>query len=169
MRKSLIVGLAAFLVLGLIGAPAATAKKKKKKKVPVVQTITFEQEGTIRVAAPSSAASSGVTEAEFTGVNECASMPASQGHDGYVVEIPAEYQDGRATLTVEGSDTTGAHDFNVYFYDASCSLMEPYLDSESANESGPINLGAKWAVIDLFLGANASFKLTGTTTINVVR
>lgn len=166
MKKSLVAGLAALLVLGMIGAPAATAKKKKKVKKPVPQTITFEQEGTIRVPAPSSAALFGVTDGEFLAVHECGQMPATQGHDAYVVEIPAEYQTGSATLQVAGTDATGAHDLDVYLYDASCSLMEPYI-TEGADPSGTILAGAKWAVVSLFAGANASFKLTGTATVTL--
>ena len=163
MRKSLVAALAALLVLGLIGAPAATAKKKKKK-APVPQTITFEQEGTIRAPAPTSAVYFGVTDGEFLVAHECGQMPATQGHDAYIVEIPAEYQTGSGTLTVEGSDATGQYDLDVYFYDASCGLMEPYL-TEGTNPAGPILGGAKWAVVTMIVGANASFKMTGTTTI----
>lgn len=163
MRKSLVVGVAALLVLGMIGAPAATAKKKKPKK-PTTQTITFEQEGTIRVAAPSSAAYFGVTDGEFLVVHECGQMPTTQGHDAFIVEIPADFQTGSGTLAVAGTDSTGVHDFDVYLYDAGCTLMEPYI-TEGADPSGIILPGAKWAVVSLFTGANASFKLTGTATV----
>lgn len=163
MKKSLVVGLAALLVLGVIGAPVATAKKKKKKPIPATKTITFEAEGTIQVAGPSGVAF-GITESEFYFVNNCA-MPASQGLDGYVVEIPSEFQAGTASLQVAGSDATGAYDLDVYFYDSGCNLMEPYM-TEGADPSGAIVTGAKWAVVNLSLGANASFKLTGTATVN---
>ena len=167
MRKSLVAALAAFLVLGMIGAPAATAKKKKKKvKTPVTQTITFEQEGTITAPAPTSIAYFGVTDGEFLVAHECAEMPATQGYDAYIVEIPTEFQTGSGTLAVAGSDATGAHDFDVYLYDASCTLMEPYI-TEGANPSGQILPGAKWAVVSMFTGANASFKLTGTATVTL--
>jgi hypothetical protein len=150
----------------MIGAPAATAKKKKKVKKPVTQTITFEQEGTVRAPAPTSLALFGVTDGEFIAVHECGQMPATQGHDAYIVEIPAEFQTGTGTLQVAGSDATGAHDFDVYLYDASCSLMEPYI-TEGADPTGVILPGAKWAVVSLFTGANASFKLTGTATVTL--
>lgn len=162
MRKSLVATLAALLVLGMIAAPAATAKKKKKK--PVAQTITFEQEGTIRIAGPTSAAYFGITDGEFLVVHDCAQMPATQGHDAWIVEIPAEFQTGSASLKIEGSDASGLYDLDVYYYDASCGLMEPYL-TEGTNPAGPILGGAKWAVVSMFTGANASFKLTGTTTV----
>ncbi|MEA2433876.1 MAG: extracellular elastinolytic metalloproteinase [Actinomycetota bacterium] len=149
------------LVLGTIGMPAATAKKKKK---PTTQTVTFSEEGAIRVAGPTGAALKGVTEAEFTLANSCATPPVSQGHDGYVIELPAEYAMGTGTIEVKGADTTGAYDLDLYFYDAGCTLMDPYL-TEGADPSGAINGGAKWAVVNLFVGANATFKLTATATI----
>jgi hypothetical protein len=162
MKKSLIAVLAAFLAIGLVAAPSAVAKKKKKKP-PAPVVVTFVEEGTITAPAPSGAASKGVTEAEFTIANECASMPASQGFDGHVVELPEDFRTGTATLEVLGSDASGQYDLDVYFYDAGCSLMEPYM-TDGADATGPIPGGATWAVIDLFVGANASFKLTATTT-----
>jgi hypothetical protein len=164
MKKSLIAALAALLVLGAVGMPAATAKKKKKKKPPVTQVVTFAEKGSMRVAGPTGAALKGVTEAEFTLANSCATPPVSQGHDGYVIEIPAEFQSGTATVEVKGSDSTGAYDFDLYFYDAGCSLMDPYL-TDGTDPAGAINPGAKWAMVNLFVGANATFELTGTATV----
>lgn len=167
MKKSLAIVLASLLLLGLIGAPSALAKKKKKKKsAPVTKTITFEESGTMAVPAPTSLVIGGVSEAEFVIVNECASLPVSQGFDGHVVELPEEFRTGTATLEVLGSDATGAYDLDVYFYDAGCALMEPYM-TDGADASGAIPPGATWAVVDLLVGANASFDLTATTTIQV--
>lgn len=167
MRKSLAIAIAALLVLGLVGAPSALAKKKKKKKkAPATKTITFEESGTIAIPAPSSLVLGGVTEIEFTIAHGCASLPASQGVDGHVVEVPEEFRAGDATLEVLGSDATGAYDLDVYFYDAGCGLMEPYM-TDGVDPSGAIPPGAAWAVVDLLVGANASFDLTGTVTIEI--
>lgn len=114
--------------------------------------------------APASILFFGVTEGEFRVANACASMPASQGFDGWVVEIPEDFRLGTGTLEVIGSDTTGQMDLDLYFVDASCTLMEPYMQ-DGANPSGAILPGATWAVIDLFVGANASFDLKATATI----
>lgn len=160
------IALASLLVVGLIGAPSASAKKKKKKKTPVTKTITFEESGTMAGPAPSSLLVGGVTEAEFTIVNSCASLPSSQGVDGYVVELPEDFRSGTATLEVLGSDASGAYDLDVYFYDAGCGLMEPYM-TDGADPSGAIPAGATWAVVDLLVGVNASFDLTATTTIEI--
>ena len=167
MKKYLSILLAAFLVVGMIGAPTALAKKKKKKKkAPVTKTITFEESGTIAGPAPSSLAIGGITEAEFVIFNTCASPPASQGVDGHVVELPEDFGSGTGSLEVLGSDATGAYDLDVYFYDAGCSLMEPYM-TDGADPSGAIPAGARWAVVDLLVGANASFDLTATATVKL--
>lgn len=167
MKKSLVFVLAAVLVAGLIGGPALAGKKKKKKAPePVTETITYTESGTMTGPAPSSLAIGGVTESEFTVVNDCASLPSSQGLDGHVVLLPEEYKDGNATLEVVGTDATGQHDMDVYFYDSACGLMEPYM-TEGSDPSGAIPAGAAAAVVDLLVGANASFELTATNTITV--
>ena len=162
MRKPLIAALTAALMVGAIAMPAEAAKKKKKAPAP--QTITFVEEGSLRAPAPTSLLLFGLTDAEFLIVNECASMPATQGHDAWVVEIPEEYFDGRATVEVKGADATGAYDLNLYFYDAGCALMELQL-TEGADPAGSIPPGAKWAIATMPAGANATFTLTATTTV----
>lgn len=169
MRKPLIAALTAALLVGAVGVPAEAAKKKKKPAkppVPVTQTITFTEEGSLRAPAPSSLLLFGVTDGEFLVVNECGSLPATQGHDAWVIEIPAEYSDGNATVEVKGADSTGQYDLNLYFYDAGCSLMDPEL-TDGVDPAGSIPGGAKWAVATMPVGANATFELTGTNTITV--
>lgn len=166
--KKVAVLLAASIAVGLVGGPALAGKKKKPKPpAPVTQTITFEEEGTTKVPALTNIAFGGVTEMEFAVVHSCGSMPATQGHDGHVVELPEEYRDGKATLKVAGSDATGQYDYNVYLYDADCNLMEPYIE-EGADPMGAIPAGAQWAVVDMVMGAQGSFKLTATNTITVL-
>lgn len=170
MKKLVVFLLASLLVVAVVGGPAAAGKKKKKPKPPpppVTQTITFEEEGTTKVPAVTNKAGGGITELEFVIANECGSMPSTQGHDGHVVELPEQYRDGNATLTVAGSDATGQHDYNVYLYDADCNLMEPYIE-DGADAAGGIPAGAQWAVVDMVMGAQGSFKLTATNTITVL-
>lgn len=162
MRKSLVAALTVALLVGAIGMPAEAAKKKKKKKAPVAQTITFTEEGTLRAPAPTSLVLFGISDAEFLVVNECGSMPTTQGHDAWIVEIPPEYSDGTATVEVKGADATGAYDMDLYFYDAGCGLLEPYV-TDGTDPAGSINAGAKWGVVTMPQGANATFELTGTT------
>ncbi len=169
MKKLVVFVLASLLVGAVVGGPASAGKKKKKPKppaAPVTQTITFEEEGTTKVPAVTNKAGGGITELEFVIANECGSMPSTQGHDGHVVELPEQYRDGKATLTVAGSDATGQYDYNVYLYDSECGLMEPYIE-EGADASGAIPAGAQWAVVDMVAGAEGSFKFTATNTIVV--
>ena len=159
MRKLFAMLVAATLVLGVLAGPSAFAGKKKKTR-----TITLEESGSMAAPAPQSILLFGVTEGEFRVVNECASMPVSQGIDGWVVEVPPEFQLGTASLEVLGADTTGAYDLDVYFLDAGCTVMEPYMQG-GVDPSGTILPGAAWIVVDLFAGANATFDLKATVTV----
>ena len=163
MKKLFATAIAASLVLGLLAGPSALAgKKKKKPKPPATRTVTLEESGTIMAPAPTSIALFGITEGEFA--QTCA-MPASQGVDGWVVELPEDFRMGTGLIDVVGTDATGAHDLDVYFYDSACGLMVDYSLTGGADESGAIAPGAAWAVVDLFIGANATFELKATATI----
>ncbi len=164
MRKLFAVTVAATLVLGAVTAPTALAKKKKKKP-PAPVTITFEESGSMTIPGPTGAAYKGLTEGEFTLVNTCASMPASQGLDGYVIELPAEFRLGTASLQVTGADATGFYDMDAYFYDAGCSLMQGVSLLEGSDPAGSVPPGATWVVVDLFVGAEATFDLKATATV----
>lgn len=161
MRKPLIAALTVALLVGAIALPADAAKKKKKKAAP--QTITFTEKGSLRAPAPTSLVLFGLSDGEFIVANGCGSMPVTQGHDAWIVEIPAEFADGSGTVEVKGADATGAYDMDLYFYDAGCGLMEPYL-TDGVDPSGSINAGAAWGVVTMPQGANATFTLTGTAT-----
>ena len=163
MKKTLVMLLAGALTIGMVAAPSAFAGKKKKKASGST-TVTFEESGTIVAPALTGAAIGGLTTAEFVIANECASPPVSQGYDGHIVELPMDFRMGGGTIEVLGSDTSGAYDLDVYFYDAGCALMEPYM-REGADPTGAIPPGATWAAVELFVGANASFDLKATTTV----
>jgi hypothetical protein len=162
VKKLFAVLIGASLVLGLLAGPSALAGKKKKKK-PV--TVTLEESGAMKIPSPVSALFFGITEGEFVQANSCASLPASQGIDGWVVELPQEFAMGTGQVEVIGTDTSGAHDFNVYFYDAGCALMDDYSLTGGTDESGAIAPGTAFIVIDLFVGANATFDLKATATV----
>lgn len=163
MKKTLATLLAASLVVGLFTAAPALAGKKKKKKKKAPVTLTFEESGSMSIPGPTSLLLFGVTDAEFILVNECASLPTTQGVDAHVVEFPEEFRMGTANVEVVGTDATGAHDINLYFYDAGCGLMDDQW-SEAGDPSGVIPAGATYAVVTLFQGANATFDLKATVT-----
>jgi extracellular elastinolytic metalloproteinase len=157
LRKALALVLSLGLLVGVLGTSAQAGKKKKKPK-----TITFEAEGTIAGFNPVSAVIAGVTELEFR--EACAGEPASQGLDGYVVEIPRKFQNGTAMLEVKGANPTGVYDLDVYYYSTACELMEPYL-TDGEDPSGLIPPGAAWAIVDSFVGVGTGFTLKGINTI----
>ena len=160
MKKLFAMLIAATLVLGVLAGPSAFAGKKKKK--PATRTVTLEESGSMLVPAPTSIALFGITEGEF--VSTCA-MPASQGVDAWVLELPDDFRLGTAQIEVVGADVTGAHDIDVYFYDSGCGLMVDYSLTGGPDESGSIAPGAAWVVVDLFVGANATIDLKATATI----
>lgn len=165
MRKPLVALVAASLALTVVSAPPALAGKKKKPPAPVTRTVTFEESGSMTAPGPSGAVLFGVTEGEFVQVNTCASLPASQGFDGWVVELPEEFRLGTGTVTITGADASGAHDMDAYFYDGGCTLMGEVSLTEGADPAGAIPPGATWVVVDLFSGAGATFDLKATATI----
>ena len=160
MKKLFAMLIAATLVLGVLAGPSAFAGKKKKTR-----TITFEESGAVKVAGPQGAVLFGVTEGEYTRVHSCAAMPVSQGHDGWAIAIPEEFRLGTASVEVLGADTSGAYDYDLYFYDSGCALMADVWLTDGADASGTIPPGAAYAVLDLVLGANATFDLKATATV----
>lgn len=148
-----------------LAGQSALAGEKKKPPVLATRTIKFEESGSMIVPGPTTRNLFGITEFEFAWVNACASMPASQGLDGWVVELPEDFRNGIASMEVLGADATGAYDLDVYFYDASCTWMRDVSLLGGADESGPIPPGATWAFVSLFAGANATFDLTATVIV----
>jgi extracellular elastinolytic metalloproteinase len=161
MKRFLAVLLAGALVLAVAASPALAGKKKKKKPAPVV----VEETGTIQGANPAGQVLFGVTEGEFTQVHTCAQMPASQGVDGWVIELPEAFWMKGGALELAGS-SPAPYDLNVYYYDVGCTLMaDVWLTGGGADEAGAVPIGAKWIVVDAIVGANNSFTLNATSNV----
>lgn len=164
VKKLLVLGLTATLVAGALVMPAEAKKKKKKVKPPV----TFEASGSF-------AMSDGVwvgghwsiTGNEFR--NTC-SIPASQGVDGYVVELSDAISAVTSTVLVSGSDATHfGHDFDMYFFDADCaSTGDSTGNSTSPNtfpygsERGVFPAGTKYVLVVAAGGPGLEFTLDAT-------
>lgn len=144
------------LVLGLLGALSVSPAlaKKKKAKPP----ITFEAAGTVALGNPGGLNDASLTGNEFT--NTCA-IPASQGVDGFVVELSEEISKVTSTVLVSGSDATGSYDLDMYFYSAECSPMGS-ASTEASDEFGAFPAGTKYVLVNAFVGAQIEFKLTAT-------
>ncbi|MGH2729516.1 MAG: hypothetical protein ACRDJI_02785 [Actinomycetota bacterium] len=160
MKRFLAVLLTGALVVAVAASPSLAGKKKKKKPVPVV----LEETGTIEGSNPAGQFLFGVTEGEFVQVNACASLPASQSVDGYVVELPEAFRMKGGALELVGA-SPGPYDLAVYYYDLGCGLMNDYSLNAGSDEAGLVPAGAGWIVIDALVGANTSFTLSATSNV----
>ena len=134
------------LALGLVAQPALAGKKKGPKPY---KSESF----TIAVAHPVFYGNSGsvnaITAKEFE--NTCA-VPGSNGVDGFVLEIPKEYQKLQASISAVGAAGGAAgYDLDIYMYDANCT---PTLASNAAgtDENGVIPKGTAWVFVHNYLG-----------------
>ncbi|HVF52294.1 MAG TPA: hypothetical protein VNC78_01675 [Actinomycetota bacterium] len=139
------VGLFLVLALSVVALPRARAE-------------TFEATGSIDGMNPAAGTVGGVTENEF--IANCA-VPASQGLDGYVVELPAAFGDGSATAQVTGDSLAPAYDLDLAFYDAACAFIEQ-LATAAPDEGGPVPAGTAWIVINQSVGGGTTFVLVVT-------
>lgn len=60
-------------------------------------------------------------------------------------------------------DSSTSYDFDLYFYDPSCTLLGSAA-SATADESGTIPSGTQYVLTQLWLGAAVPFTLTATDT-----
>jgi hypothetical protein len=160
------------LIVGLLGAlsasPAMAAKKKAKPPV------TFEASGSFAMGDnyiwnASWGAFWNITGDEFR--NTC-SIPASQGVDGYVVELSDAISAVTSTVLVSGSDATHVgHDFDMYFFDAHCASMGASNDNSTdrrppgtnyGDERGVFPAGTKYVLVISKFGPGLEFTLNAT-------
>ena len=154
-KKLLILGLV--LALAAAFAGPATAKKKKGPKPYKSETVTVEfghpvfngNSGTIV----------GVTGQEF--INTCA-IPASNGLDAYVWEVPAEYQKIQALIEASGVGTTdavAAADIDIYLFDESCAFHGIF-NNAGTDESGVLAPGTKYVLLHNYTGGPTDLGFT---------
>lgn len=129
-----------------------------------------EFEGTVMIGTArqlGGAPNPSVTEEEFV-LGGCTAEPAdSQGVDAWVLDMEAATTidleaTPLATVPAAGPlEAADLPDFDLYVYDDTCTLIN---ESATAGSSERIEMKpddpAKWAVIVLWTGANAPFKLT---------
>ena len=150
MRRPLVAGLAACLLLGAAMAPATAAKKKKPKKPPV----TFEESGSLAIGHPGDVeAEASITRTAF--LQSCA-VPPSQGTDGYVIALPPEITAANSNVSLSGGDATGVHDLDMYFFDESCSSTGAISTTE-VDEFGLMPAGTSYVLVSAYLGVEITF------------
>lgn len=153
MRRFLVLALITCLAASAFVAPASAGKKKKKKKPAPIE---FSAEGAFQVGNPGDfLAGAGLVRNELA--LTCA-IPLSQGTDGFVVELPAEFQQINSEASLEGTDLMGGPDLDMYFYDETCTYLGEVATAE-LNEYGIVPAGTRFVAVSAFIGAGVSFTL----------
>jgi hypothetical protein len=117
----------------------------------------FLATGAVHGANPATKTASGVVESEIEQL--CDPPPRSQGSDGYAITLPPELGDGNHTISVKGV-SAAPYDLDVWFKDADCVHMTGTGLQDGSDPSGRIPEGARFAVVDLYTGANVRFTAT---------
>lgn len=155
MRRTITAAVVIGLLAGALAMPADAKKKKKPRLKPYVTS------GSIAIGHPANfEADLGITRAEFT---ETCGIPASQGIDGYVVEIPAPYMKKSAAVLAAGSSTTGAYDLDLFFYNDACSEVGRAADIGS-DQAGTMPAGTKYVLVNSWEPAGIGIDFTFTAT-----
>ena len=154
MKKTIAI----LAALAIVAAPstAIAGKKKKGPKPFVSETVSVAMGHPVLNGQSGSLVS--ITGQEF--LNTCA-IPASNGLDGYVFELPAEYQTIQSSVEVMGVTPAGdQYDVDLYAFDADC-VQKQALNTAGTDESGSLLEGAKYVFIHNYLPGplDVSFEL----------
>lgn len=152
MRKTLIALLVPAVLVGSLLGPARARKPKKKPPV------TFEATGSIAVPNPADVMNAGLTRTEFE--TACAVPTATQGADGYVVELPPKVTAVTSRVYVTGTSPTGVGLLDMFFFDESCGSLGRILGSDDGDPLMPA--GTKFVLVTNWLGDPTTFTLTAT-------
>jgi hypothetical protein len=146
-RKIVSVVVALGLV-ALIGGPAAGAKKKPKPYksedgiIAVGHTMLYSSTGEVN----------SVTAREF---ESTCGVPASNGLDAYVYEVPATYQKLQMNIKAVGAAQV-AWDLYIFFYDKDCKRNPAAVAAQGsvtmADASGVMPAGTAYVLIANFAG-----------------
>ena len=150
MRRAVVVA----VTLGLLaGAAVAPAEAKKKKK-----PVTFSAEGSLLLGNPGDLNDAGATRQEF--LAQCA-VPATQGVDGYVIELDDKISAVNSDVGVTGTDAAGLYDLDMYFFNEECTPTGSF-STEASDEYGVMAPGTKYVLITAFTGLEITFKFEAT-------
>jgi hypothetical protein len=153
MKRVLTLGLV--LAMAVMVQPAFAGKRKPKVKpykseevtIALSHPVFYGQTGAVNTA----------TAKDFE--NSCA-IPASNGVDAYVFEVPAEYQSISATVKAIGTAATPAgYDLDIYMYDKDCKVKLA-ANAEGTDEYGVMPPGIAYVLVQNYLGEpNVSFHI----------
>ncbi len=141
VKRLLVLSLVAVL---LIPGANAVAGKKKKPKAYKSDEVTVAIPHPIFHTATEDAVN--VTIQEFK--NRCA-LPASQGLDAHVFEVPADYQKIDAATVAKGAG--GTYDLDMLYFDESCAIVG-VSQAVGTDEAGFMPAGTTWIALYNYLG-----------------
>ncbi len=142
------------LVMGAMTAPSVAAKKKKKPKPYTSEEGVVAIGHTLAMSSTGEANSITLNEFEAT----CA-IPATNGIDAFVYEVPAEYQKITSNVAAR-AEATATWDLYFLMYDKDCKLLPTYLSPtttipNTADTEGIMPPGAAYVAITNFAGPPA--------------
>ncbi|MDQ3915927.1 MAG: hypothetical protein M3323_11485 [Actinomycetota bacterium] len=142
MRRSLKTAITATVAAGLVVAalPAAThARPKRKPK-------TFTAEGLVVGVGVA-------THSNF--ILQCPDLPASQGLDAYVVEVPLEFAAKPSEATVKATSISAEPAVELSFYTYGCEQGDLYVKAPTT-----VPAGTGYIVVQDLQGGAVDFELT---------
>ncbi|PTX60802.1 fungalysin/thermolysin propeptide [Melghirimyces profundicolus] len=131
-------------------------RQPEVEPAPLPDEDPVVEEGTVEAGNPTSDTAGGVTQNDFAA--SCNPNPATEGLDGWVMEVPESFGDGTHTVSATGPGE-GTYDFDLAFYSADCRLLGTKASS-AADESGVMPGGTWYVVANLWLGAHVPVKMT---------
>ena len=156
MRRTITAAVVIGLLAGALSMPAEAKKKKKPRPKPFVTS------GSIAIGHPANfEADLGITRAEFT--ETCGVPAASQGTDGYVIEIPATHMKKSAAVSAVGTSVTGGYDLDLFFYNDTCSEVGRAADI-GTDQEGTMPAGTKFVLVNSWEPAGHGIDFTFTAT-----
>ena len=144
MKRAVVLVLVLALALPFGHAVGAKKRKPKPYKCEVVSTgvphpVFYGQSGEIN----------SITAREFAAT--CA-VPASQGVDAWVFEVPAAYKTLASMIKAIGEPGGAAgYDLDLYFFDDSCAVTF-VSNNAGTDETGYMPAGTAWIVMHNYLG-----------------
>lgn len=157
--EEIVVSVVAASLVAVPVGTGALAKGAKGKKAPKPYV---SPEMTIQVGHPAFHSNSGtlltVTAQEF--IRTCA-IPASNGADAAVFQVPAAYKGLEAVIKAIGSGSNVAHDLDIYLFDDTCAEVASY-NATGTDEIGILTADTAYVLLHNFTGdpVSAHFELT---------
>ena len=149
MKKTAVLLMTLILAASLAGTASAGKKKSKGPKPYKSEEVTIQFGHTVSYG--NSGTLVGVTPQEF--INSCA-IPASNGLDAYVWEVPDDYKNVDALITAFGAGGTAGYDLDIFLFDDACGVTLAS-QSTSVDETTVMTKGTAYILIHNFGAADS--------------